>query len=626
MDIAGFVGQAERGPLNYPQPITSWGQFREIFGEFVGFSYLPYAVFGFFLNDGERCYVVRVAHEDAAASMRDFIDRNNDLVIRVEAINKGDWGDSIEVEVGEQSTDDLELTKLDNSIGIGQHAVMLKSVAGLVGVSIAGSDSADRVTLVHGTDPSIREEKQIDAINFGSREVSFTASVSNEFPAGSSVFGKGFKLTFRHWKGGKNLREEVFDNLSMDETSDRYFVTVINGYPEERDYVKRIRNGNSILVRVEDLSGSMASDPSRPVEVEGESLGFGDNGTHALDVCYYTGIKDGSYFRPHPSDESEAKLNGLAAFEAMSEIGLIAIPDLIISVFDEYYESNLEAEVPGDGIIFNDIGIGEMDLGKLREGQLEMLRHCEKMGDRFAILDSPPGSQTGTGVNRIENWPGHLQLSPNAKYGALYYPWIKQRASDSDGRELFIPPSGHVAGIYARSEQQQGIGKAPANEILRGVIELEFCLTDTEQDILNPRGVNCLRALPGRGLRVWGARTLSSELLWRYVNVRRVCLWIIKNILVNLQWTVFEPNDQRLWDRITTTLTLFFQDLLRQGALAGTAPEEAFFVKCNEETNTSEVVDRGWVITEIGFAPAYPAEFVMVTVKRTAESISVSEQ
>lgn len=544
MDTVGFVGQAERGPLNYPQLITNWGQFRDIFGGFVGYSYLSHAVFGFFLNGGQRCYAVRVADEIATKASFDFVDEDNIPTMRVEAINEGEWGNAVDITIERESSE-----------------------------------------------PPDSDQK--------------------------------FKLIIRYRRDAKLAREEVFENLSISETDDRYFLTIINGDPEEQDYVKRIKDGNSILVRAEVLG---SGPPSRPAPVNARALENGSNGRLTFDRRYYTGYEDGAYFRPRPSDVSEAKLNGLAAFETEDEMGLIAIPDLIIPDLSEYYSGHPDVQIPEEGMIFGEVPSDELGLENLRLGQLDMLEHCEKMGDRFAILDSPPGSQTGTGVNRIENWPGHLQLSPNAKYGAMYYPWIKQRASDSDGRELFIPPSGHVAGIYARSEQQRGIGKAPANEILRGVIELEFHLSDAEQDILNPRGVNCLRALPGRGLRVWGARTLSSELLWRYVNVRRVCLWIIKNILVNLQWTVFEPNDQRLWDRITTTLTLFFKDLLRQGALAGATPEEAFFIKCNEETNTSEVMDRGWVITEIGFAPAYPAEFVMVTVKRTAESISVSEQ
>jgi hypothetical protein len=260
----------------------------------------------------------------------------------------------------------------------------------------------------------------------------------------------------------------------------------------------------------------------------------------------------------------------------------------------------------------------------MREGQRDMLTHCEKMGDRFALLDSPRGAEIARGTNRIEEWSANFQLLSGSKNGALYYPWIRHRAADFGGRNLFIPPSGHVAGVYARSERERGVGKAPANEILQGVIEFEYCLNDADQANLNPVSVNCLRALPGRGLRVWGARTLSLDPLWRYVNVRRLALAIIKQILINLQWTVFEPNDSRLYSKITATLRLFLNELFQSGALAGAKAEEAFYVKCDQETNPPEVVDRGEVITEIGFAPARPAEFIIVTIKRTAESVSAS--
>jgi len=254
------------------------------------------------------------------------------------------------------------------------------------------------------------------------------------------------------------------------------------------------------------------------------------------------------------------------------------------------------------------------------------LRHCEKMGDRFAILNSPPGAEIGKGANKIEEWPERFKLFPNARFGALYYPWIKQRSTDFGGRDLFIPPGGHLAGIFARSELERSVGEAPANRIVLGAVELEFCVDDRQQAILNPRGVNCLRIFPGRGIRVWGARTLSIDPADRYVNIRRFGLSVVKNILIRLQYTVFEPNNRDLWDKIVSTLNLFFLELFEQGALVGAAPEEAFFVKCDEETNPPEVIDSGQVVTQVGYAPVRPAEFILVTILRTGESITVKEQ
>jgi phage tail sheath protein FI len=264
-------------------------------------------------------------------------------------------------------------------------------------------------------------------------------------------------------------------------------------------------------------------------------------------------------------------------------------------------------------------------LNNFKAGQNEMLKHCARMGDRSAILDSPRGAETGKGANKIEDWPSAYQRLPLARYGALYYPWIREKAADFKGVDLTLPPSGHIAGVFTRTESRVSVGHAPANEVVHGIVEFEFCLSDAEQAILNPHGVNCLRSFPGRGLLVWGARTMSADPTWRYVNVVRVMLATIKQILINLRWTVFEPNDQKLWDRIVATLTLFLRDLFERGVLVGAKPEEAFFVKCDEETNPPEVIDRGEVITRVGLAPARPAEFVVVTIKRTSESVSVSE-
>jgi uncharacterized protein len=623
LDIAGWVGQAPRGPLNTPQRISNWGQFRDIFGDFVGFSFLPYAVFGFFLNGGAQCYVTRVAHETATRATRQLLDTTNEPMIRVDAIDEGAWGNALEVTVAPQSTSDVLLTQLSAELTPGQNTVTVQSVASLA--------QGDTIILLHKDDP-LREETRLQAIHVAERAVTFDRVASHTFPAGSSVLGRGFSLTVQHRPGGKLVREEVFDNLVMDESHERYCVSVINGDPEETEYIERARAGLSVLVRVEDLSRNKVQTAARAKRVEAQKLANGTDGPRTLTARYYTGYDNGAYFRPLPPDADVIQINaiasrlfGLATFETVDEIGLIAIPDLLLADWAAHYQRS-GAEVPEPGIIFSHLPFDGLDLSNLKVGQRDMLRHCEIMGDRFAILDAPRGLIPGKGDNRIEDWPSHFHPASHTKYGALYYPWIREQAADFGGRDLLIPPSGHVAGIYARTEQESGVGKAPANEVVRGIVALEFNVGNTEQDRLNPRGINCLRAFPGRGLRVWGARTLSPDPLWRYVNVRRVCLAIIKNLLVNLQWTVFEPNDQRLWDDIVAALTLFLGELFASGTLAGATPEEAFFVKCDAQTNLPDAIDRGELIAEVGFAPVRPAEFVLVTIKRTAATLSVSER
>ncbi len=278
------------------------------------------------------------------------------------------------------------------------------------------------------------------------------------------------------------------------------------------------------------------------------------------------------YVLPLNDDDSfgEALEKGLKKLKHLDAIDLVCAPDLMLNI----------PRVP--------------------ELQQKLLDHCDEAANRFGILDSPPG-QKADGVL------AHRRRLKGIN-GALYYPWIQIQDMG------FVPPCGHIAGIYARSDGINGVHKAPANEVLEGVVDLEFGLTKAEQDRLNPTGVNCLRAFPGRGIRVWGARTLSHDPAWNYINVRRIFLTAGRWIERNLTDIVFEPNDSRLWSQIDRELTAYFSGLYQQGALKGHTPEEAFYVKCDAETNPSEIREAGMVVTEIGLAPASPSEFVIVRI------------
>jgi phage tail sheath protein FI len=182
-----------------------------------------------------------------------------------------------------------------------------------------------------------------------------------------------------------------------------------------------------------------------------------------------------------------------------------------------------------------------------------------------------------------------------------------------------------MCGVYARVDSERGVHKAPANEIVRGALGLKYNITKGEQDILNPKGINCIRAFPNRGIRVWGARTISSDASWRYINVRRLFNMVEQSIELGTQWAVFEPNDHKLWKRITRDISAFLMRLWRQGALFGKTPEEAFYVKCDEETNPPEVIDAGQLICEIGMCPVKPAEFVIFRIGQMPSGGDVSE-
>ena len=282
---------------------------------------------------------------------------------------------------------------------------------------------------------------------------------------------------------------------------------------------------------------------------------------------------------------------GFAGLEAVDEVTMLTVPDLM-AVYEQ----------------------GMIDLEGLQAVQLAMIAHCELMGDRVAILDAPPGLN----AQQVKEWRVD-KAGYDSKYATLYWPWIKV-FDPLSGQAKFVPPSGHTAGIWARNDDTRGVHKAPANEVVRGAISLALNLTKAEHDQLNPNGINCIRAFPGRGIRVWGARTISSDPSWRYLNVRRLFNYIEESIFEGTQWVVFEPNDIRLWGRVKRTINAFLLRVWRDGALFGATPDQAFFVKCDEENNPPEVRDAGQLIIDIGIAPVKPAEFVVFRIAQFSGS------
>ena len=239
----------------------------------------------------------------------------------------------------------------------------------------------------------------------------------------------------------------------------------------------------------------------------------------------------------------------------------------------------------------------------LPEVQSALIAFCENKKSCFAILDIP---MELTKTNDVANFRDMY----DSTYAAMYHPWLQMYDAGSK-HAAYFPPSGAMAGIYARSDNERGVHKAPANEVVRGCIGLSCSYNTGEQDILNPLGVNLIRAFPGRGIRVWGARTISSNGLWKYVNVRRLFIYVEESIKANTNWVVFEPNSEALWSRVTRTIANFLATCWRDGALAGSSPDQAFFVECGPTTMTQDDIDNGRLICQIGIAPVKPAEFVI---------------
>lgn len=240
--------------------------------------------------------------------------------------------------------------------------------------------------------------------------------------------------------------------------------------------------------------------------------------------------------------------------------------------------------------------------------QLMLVAHCENTASRFAVLDIPRNAK------KIDDVIAHRDIF-DSNYAALYHPWLTV-FDPLDKRNIAIPPSGSMLGIYARSDNTRGVHKAPANEVVRACVGLDCQFNKGEQDILNPKGVNLIRSFPGMGIRVWGARTVTSNPSWKYVNVRRLFIFIEESIKANTNWAVFEPNDEVLWVRVKRTIEVFLTGMWRDGSLAGTSPDEAFFVNIGHETMSQDDIDNGRLICVIGVAPVKPAEFVIFRISQ----------
>lgn len=302
-------------------------------------------------------------------------------------------------------------------------------------------------------------------------------------------------------------------------------------------------------------------------------------------VIALAGGSDGKVANVNPSvymgeDNGPGKRSGLAAFLENVDVSIMAIPGVTAP-----------------------------------EVQAALIAHCENCKSCFAILDVPIDRKKTNDVVEFRDMY-------DTTYAAMYHPWLEM-FDPLAKRSAYFPPSGAMAGIYARTDNERGVHKAPANEIVRGCTGLSCNYNEGEQDILNPKGVNLVRAFTGRGIRVWGARTMSSNGLWKYVNVRRLYIYIEESIKANTNWVVFEPNSEVLWGRVTRTIEMFLATCWRSGALAGSTPSEAYFVECGPTTMTQDDIDNGRLICNIGIAAVKPAEFVIFRItQHTASSES----
>lgn len=384
--------------------------------------------------------------------------------------------------------------------------------------------------------------------------------------------GKGKSLTLRARRPGPS-GNAVMVTVKSDpvaEGAQPTFTMIVDG--EARAGLTMKKGENSVAdavyaaVEVSDVSGSLPADGDYP-------LTGGD--IQPLTTADFEG---------DPTERT-----GLGGLEALDDVRLVLCPDIMAG-----YQDNPEARE------------------RVKATQAAIIAHCERLRYRFAILDTPPGLN----AQQAREW--RMEVGFDSSYAALYYPWIRVADLSGASRSKLVPPSGHVVGIFNRTDADRGVHKAPANEVLRLAIDVETNLSKGEQDTLNPIGVNCIRSFPMRGIRVWGARTLSSDPSWRYINVRRLFILVGASLEVGMQWVVFEPNDSTLWAKVRRDSVAFLRTIWRTGALFGTTPDMAFYVKCDEELNPSEIRDLGQLIIEIGLAPVKPAEFVIFRISQWA--------
>lgn len=389
-------------------------------------------------------------------------------------------------------------------------------------------------------------------------------------------------LRFNYQTPGVYTEESVLERSPQLQTGVPGFIGFVDSKFAELHHEPRSLNRKSEFETL--FPGHLASGSYLAEAVNGF---FVNGGSRCYVVC--AGTED----KADTASKKRALEEALEALSTLTDLDLIAIPDAMT-----LRDTN-----------------GLLEGEAVKAVQAEMLKHCEVNGNRLAILDALP-TEFATDVIMQRNSITNGMREP--VNGALYYPWLKT----SDGQ--VIPPSGHVAGIFSRSDAKVGVFKAPANEEVLGALDLAvreqsgtwkaFSVDHNLQNQLNPEGVNCLRAFPGRGIRVWGARTLSREAGWRYVNVRRLALTLNRWIEMHMTWATFEPNTPQLWVRIKRELSAYLTELWQAGALAGQTAEQAFYVKCDAETNPAEIRDAGQTVTEIGLAPDAPAEFVVVRI------------
>jgi phage tail sheath protein FI len=635
-DIAGFVGLAPRGPLDTPVPVQSWRQYQSYFGGCSGSGYLAYAVRGFFENGGRRCWVVRVASREplggSLSATFSLPDSAGQPAWQVQAYSAGQWGNHLTVWLTE--------THQAQTVSIPRYSAPEYSAV----ASITGFRRGSHVRVTQGTASVYKvvsgvdaDEQQLIWVNPDTNARLPYDSPLAGFDPDQPVLIESVEYTLQVREDGRLGR--VYEGLSLVPEHPRYGPGLLQGVrvPQPGDAVQTMPVAPEPVL-LQELRAVEDFGLSSLQPLHADSLGSwfalsgGSEGLRQLAVYDFMGED----FDPLDSDQARArKKRGLRALEEISEVAILAVPDIHIQPVPPPTYSPLPVCVPDPCLpslpqpprshpdeqelppVF-----GEDDLYRV---QAAMILQCERLRDRIALLDTPYSAsrQGALGPGAVQAWRRRFE----SKYAAFYYPWLRvvDPLRGPGGLTRDVPPSGHVAGQYAHTDFTIGVHKAPANDALKWVQDVTAQVNDGFHGVLNPLGINAIRSLPGRGIRVFGARTTSSDPDWKFVNVRRLLMMIEKAVDHSTQWAAFEPNDLYTRSKLTLSLTSFLLALWQRGALAGKAAEEAFFVKCDEELNPPEARDNGQLLAVVGVAPAQPFEFVVLRVGRVNNAFEISE-
>jgi hypothetical protein len=608
--VTGFVGPTRYGPVGgEPELLTSFADFERIYGGidplvFEGdagqetqHNFMAHAVRAFFDNGGTKLYVSRVYEYDTDGDPADEPGLGHSVptgspappVIARFPGAGGDMRITFTVKVGPNVlTADADgntvvsgLTSHDlvliNQVPTGSPAQGPTTNPVAEGLYDVTKDEAGVVTFDNAGVSPFGVSRFVERENYGVHLVTVIVSVRRPGRFSSDeLIGE-----FSFGPGARNSLSNYFQQEP--ESRNRYlhvpFAIDLGGLGDQ--------TGSALAEALlgAGLTGTLRRHVAADSELSSLSPPSRPSPSELTITVTLAGGSDGRLptANTYRGSDTGAAMTGLFAFEGVDEISIVAAPGYS-------YQS------AQDGVN-NDTRASQITS--------HLLTHVEKMRYRVAVLDSPDAFA----LSEVRNFRGKF----DSKHAALYYPWVTVLdPNDPDGvREIELPPSGFVAGIYARNDVEHGVFKAPANEVVRGAIGFETLLNKAQQDVLNPEGVNCFRFFEGRGYRLWGARTISSDPEWKYISVRRYFAYLEHSVDKGTQWAIFENNSESLWANVRRTVEDFLFNEWRGGALMGSKPEEAFFVRCDRSTMTQNDLDNGRLICLVGVAVVKPAEFVI---------------